>query len=68
MPTIKLKGLSASSYYLIEEINLHEKQQPHCQQNGILMSGSDLLNRGIRLNLVEEYDSAVLTFTEQAYE
>ncbi len=65
MPVVKLKGLNASSYYRIEEINLHEKQLPHSQQNGIIMSGKDLINRGIRLNLAEEYDSAVITFTEQ---
>lgn len=65
MPTIKLKGISSKSYYLIEEINLYEEQQPHCQQNGMAMSGRDLMNRGLRLNLSKEYDSAVITFTEK---
>jgi len=65
MPMVKLKGIDAAKTYLVKEINLHEQQQPHCRQNGMLMTGSDLLTRGVRLTLTEEYDSAVITFTEQ---
>jgi len=63
MPMVKLKGLNASSDYLIEEINLLKGQLPHCQQNGFVMTGRDLMNKGLRLNLAEEYDSAVIVFT-----
>lgn len=65
MPMIKLKGVNTSSRYLINEINLLEGQLPHCQQNGIVISGRDLMSKGLRLNLTEEYDSAVITFIEQ---
>jgi alpha-galactosidase len=67
MPIIKLKGLDTSCSYLIEEINLNENQLPHCQQNTMVISGRDLMNKGLRLNLIEEYDSAVITFTKQMY-
>ncbi|MCO4798453.1 MAG: alpha-galactosidase [Colwelliaceae bacterium] len=64
MPTVKLKGISPSKSYLIEEINLRNNQPSHCLQNGVVMSGSDLISKGLRLNLNEEYDSAVITFIE----
>jgi alpha-galactosidase len=65
MPVVKLKGLNVASNYFIHEINLNQDQETHCQQNGMVLSGKDLMKRGIRLNLADEYDSAVFTFIEQ---
>jgi alpha-galactosidase len=65
MPMVKLKGLNSTSDYLLEEINLLEGQAPHCNQDRLVLSGSDLMNRGIRLNLTEEYDSAIIKLTVQ---
>jgi alpha-galactosidase len=64
MPMVKLKGINPEKNYRIEEINLYEKQPPHCQQNGLVMSGKDLMSKGLRVNLIEEYDSAVIIFSE----
>ncbi len=65
MPMVKLKGLIPEKRYLVDEINLTEHQQPHCQQNSDVMTGRDLMVKGVRLNLSEEYDSAVITFIQQ---
>jgi alpha-galactosidase len=64
MPMVKLKGINPEKNYLIEEINLYNEQSAHFQQNGLVMSGNDLMSKGLRINLVEEYDSAVIIFTE----
>jgi len=65
MPMVRLQGINTDKSYLVEEINLLTQQQPHCLLHGSVMTGNDLVNKGLRLNLAKEYDSAVIIFTEQ---
>ena len=55
--TLRLRGLDPSAAYLVREITMGER--PHARLSDDAVSGSDLMEKGIKVTLAGDYDSAV---------
>lgn len=58
MPTLQLKGLDEGGRYQLSELNQIDKQS-HCSDIDRLYTGGVLMHKGLRVQLVSEFDSAV---------
>ncbi len=63
LPQLTLKGLDPQKHYLITEIN-KSNGDAHITCDGKVLRGDVLMNHGLKVNLVSEYDSAVFELTE----
>ena len=55
--TLRLRGLDPTVAYFVREINMGEK--PHAKLSEEAISGCDLMEKGIKVTLAGDYDSAV---------
>ena len=55
--TLRLRGLDPSAAYLVREINMGER--PHARLSDDAVPGKDLMEKGIKVTLAGDYDSAV---------
>ena len=58
MPTLKLKGMSEKLNYKLTEINQVDGRT-HCSDVGRSMLGGTLMRKGLKIQLPQNYDSAV---------
>jgi alpha-galactosidase len=58
IPTLKLKGLSGKKPYLLTELN-QDGDKAHCGEVGRKLSAEFLMQKGLKVRLPSDYDSAV---------
>ena len=63
-PAFRFKGLDADTRYKVVEIN-KENDKGHFAGEGKTYSGSFLMNVGLKLNIMDEYDSVVLQLSAE---
>jgi alpha-galactosidase len=63
-PAFRFKGLDADTRYKVVEIN-KENDKGHFAGEGKTYSGSFLMNVGLKLNIMDEYDSVVLKLSAE---
>ena len=63
IPKFKVKGLDPTKMYRLDELNT-SSDVLHSTSVGKVISGAILMNVGISLTMLKEYDSATFSFTE----
>lgn len=55
---VKMQGLNPDSNYMIEEVNIDSPEAAACTQNGKVISGKELIEKGLNFNCKKRFDSA----------
>jgi alpha-galactosidase len=62
---VLLQGLSPEKKYRVKEINIFPGMEGLCPQSGILLSGDNLMKKGLAINSAQALTSAVIEITAE---
>lgn len=63
--TVKLEGLDPNIHYQVEEVNIDKAEEASCQQNGEILSGKELMEKGLSFACKKKFDSASVYLSVQ---